>query len=145
MKNLFSIMFLCLAISGMSFAQDGDITGPIMTFESNTVDYGVINQNDEPYREFEFTNTGTEPLLIKNAKGSCGCTVPEYSKDPIMPGETGIFKVRYDTKRVGPINKTITVTTNEPDNSTRIIYVKGEVKRKAAEESVPPAKEKGIF
>lgn len=143
MKKLFSLFVFCLAVSAYSFAQDSK--GPVMEFKSNTVDYGVIDQGAEPYREFEFTNTGKEPLLIKNAKGSCGCTVPEYSKDPIMPGETGILKVRYDTKRIGPINKTITVTTNEPSNETRILYVKGEVKKVAGEESVPANKEKSIF
>lgn len=143
MKKLFSLFVFCLAVSAYSFAQNSN--GPVMEFKSNTVDYGVIDQGAEPYREFEFTNTGKEPLLIKNAKGSCGCTVPEYSKDPIMPGETGILKVRYDTKRIGPINKTITVTTNEPSNETRILYVKGEVKKVAGEESVPANKEKSIF
>jgi len=142
MKKLFTFFLFSIALSAVSFAQNA---GPVMEFKSNTVDYGVIDQGAEPYREFEFTNKGTEPLLIKNAKGSCGCTVPEYSKNPIMPGETGVLKVRYDTKRVGPINKTITVTTNETANDTKILYVKGEVKKSATEESVPANKEKGIF
>jgi len=141
MKKLFTFALFSFALSIVSFAQ----SGPVMEFKSNTVDYGVIDQGAEPYREFEFTNTGSEPLLIKNAKGSCGCTVPEYSKNPIMPGETGVLKVRYDTKRVGPINKTITVTTNETANDTKILYVKGEVKKSATEESVPANKEKSIF
>ena len=143
MKKLFSLLVFCAAISAVAFGQSKK--GPVMDFKNNTVDYGVIENGGEPYREFVFTNTGNEPLMIKNAKGSCGCTVPEYSKDPIMPGETGVLKVRYDTKRTGPINKTITITTNEPENDTRIIYVKGEVKKPASEESVPTNKDKGIF
>jgi hypothetical protein len=140
MKKVFSLILFSLVFTAIAIAQ-----GPVMTFDNNSVDYGVIDQGAEPYREFVFKNTGNEPLLIKNAKGSCGCTVPEYSKEPIMPGETGVLKVRYDTKRVGPINKTITVTTNETGNETKILYVKGEVKKGPAEEGVPPAKEKGIF
>lgn len=140
MKKLSSLIVFSLVFTMVAIAQ-----GPVMQFESNSVDYGVVDHGSEPYREFVFKNTGNEPLLIKNAKGSCGCTVPEYSKDPIMPGETGILKVRYDTKRVGPINKTITVTTNEVGSETKILYVKGEVKKGASDEGVPPAKEKGIF
>lgn len=144
MKKLLSLVVLFSCLSVVAFAQAKKAAGPVMTFKETSVDYGVIDQGDDPYREFSFTNTGSEPLLIKNAKGSCGCTVPEYSQEPVMPGETGTLKVRYDTKRVGPINKTITVTTNETGNETRILYIKGEVKKKAEEESVPASKDKGL-
>lgn len=148
MKKFLTLLLMMTVASAGLFAQakkDVKATGPVMNFKETTIDYGVIQQNDEPYREFHFTNNGSEPLLIKNAKGSCGCTVPEYSKDPIMPGESGILKVKYDTNRVGPINKTITVTTNEVANENRILYIKGEVKKKDSDESVPAPKDKGIF
>jgi len=138
MKKLLSLIVL-VSLTGASLFAQAKKDGPVMSFKETTVDYGVIEYNADPYRTFEFTNSGNEPLLIKNAKGSCGCTVPEYSTDPVMPGESGILKVKYDTKRAGAINKTITVTTNETGNETRILYIKGEVKKKESEDSVPPA------
>lgn len=139
MKKVFLVLFVALGFQVVALAQTKKADGPVMQFKETTIDYGVIEYNGDPYRTFEFTNSGSEPLMIKNAKGSCGCTVPEYSTDPVMPGESGVLKVKYDTKRSGPINKTITVTTNEVGNETRILYIKGEVKKNANEDAVPPA------
>ncbi len=110
--------------------------GPIMTLETTTVDYGVIEKNAEPLRKFKFTNTGNEPLLIKKAQGSCGCTTPNYSQEPVMPGETGFIEVRYDTSREGAFTKTVTLTTNEATD-TRVLTIKGEVKPAQVQQSVP--------
>jgi hypothetical protein len=111
--------------------------GPVMQFEEEVMDYGVIEYDSDPFRYFSFTNTGTEPLIISNARGSCGCTVPTYPTDPIMPGETGQIKVRYDTKRAGSkFTKFVTLTTNEAE-PTRKLTIKGEVLPKPKEESVP--------
>lgn len=111
-------------------------SGPTMTFEVTTVDYGTIDKGSEPLRKFKFTNTGNEPLIIKNAKGSCGCTVPKYPQEPIMPGESNFIEVRYDTQRVGAFNKTVTITTNEAAD-TKTLTIKGEVKAPATQEAVP--------
>jgi hypothetical protein len=108
----------------------------VMTFDLTTVDYGMIDKGADPLRKFPFKNTGNEPLIIKNAKGSCGCTVPTYPKEPVMPGETGVIEVRYDTQRVGPFTKTVTITTNEAVD-TKTLTIKGEVKQPASQESVP--------
>lgn len=121
--------------------QQETVEGPMLKFEATTVDYGEIEQNSDPYRVFKFTNVGSEPVVIKNAKGSCGCTVPDAPKEPILPGETGEIKVRYDTKRVGPFTKTVTLTTNE-SNPMRTLVIKGKVNR--AEEGLPKKKE-GMF
>ena len=106
-------------------------------FESKVVDYGILEHNGDGEREFVFTNNGTEPLIIKNAKGSCGCTVPTWPREPIMPGETSKISVKYATNRVGKFTKTITLTTNASssdnkdllnDNGTKkpvILTVKG--------------------
>lgn len=107
-----------------------------MEFESTTVDYGKIEYNAEPLRLIKFTNTGTEPLVIKNAKGSCGCTVPTWPKEPIAPGQSSTIEVRYDTKRTGRISKSITITTNEVEN-THHIQVIGEIGPKPEELTVP--------
>ena len=117
--------------------QQETVEGPMLKFEETTVDYGEIEQNADPYRVFKFTNVGTEPVVIKNAKGSCGCTVPDAPKEPILPGEEGEIKVRYDTKRVGPFTKTVTLTTNEA-TPTRTLVIKGKVNR--PEEGLPKKK-----
>lgn len=119
-------------------------TGPAMDFESKEVDYGTIAQDSEPFRVFKFTNTGSEPALIMNARGSCGCTVPSYSKAPVAPGETGEIKVRYDTHRVGPFRKRVTLTTNVPGEPI-ILTIKGKVEPKPAEPAAVPAGEQGMF
>ncbi len=125
-----------------------DVDGPVMTLETVVMDYGTIEQDSDPYRFFKFTNTGTEPLVIKHAKGSCGCTVPDYAKEPIMPGETSEIKVRYATNRVGPFKKTITLTTNEGDDvkgMKHILTIKGTVTAKAPEPKAIPTSQPSIF
>ena len=152
MKNLMTLLVLCLSISFMT-AQDGaavpvsDNTpseGPVMEFSDTVVDYGTIAQSSEPFRVFAFTNTGNEPLVIKHAKGSCGCTVPTYPKEPILPGESSEVKVRYDTKRIGKFTKTVTLTTNE-EVGKRVITIKGEVLKPAAEPAAVPLNEPSIL
>jgi hypothetical protein len=101
---------------------------PEIKFETEVIDLGTFMQYDDPSSqcEFIFTNTGKEPLIISKAKGSCGCTVPEWPKEPIMSGETGLIKVNYDEKRVGSFNKSITITSNAK-NSPQIIKIKGKI------------------
>lgn len=133
MKQLLAILaFAFFAVA----AQAQAVSGPNMSFEVTTIDYGTIEKGAEPLRKFKFTNTGNEPLIIQNAKGSCGCTVPTYPKEPIMPGESNVIEVRYDTQRVGVFTKTVTITTNETNN-TKSLTIKGEVKAPATQESVP--------
>ncbi|MEN9612998.1 MAG: hypothetical protein RLZZ628_3812 [Bacteroidota bacterium] len=122
MKKLFSIV---LAL-GLTWSVVKAQNAPVMTLEKNEVDYGTIAQGSDPFRIFKFKNTGKSPLVIQNAQGSCGCTLPEYPKQPIMPGEGAEIKVRYDTNRMGDFTKTVTLTTNEP-TPTRILTIKGKV------------------
>lgn len=85
-----------------------------------------IKKGSDPVRVFTFTNTSSVPLLVKNAKGSCGCLVPTYPKEPLQPGESSTIEVRYDTQRVGPFTKTVTLTTSgQPETMT--LVVKGDV------------------
>ena len=125
-------------------AQDKIIINPNaaeITFEKELIDMGTYNQfDDESSRcEFVFTNTGKEPLIIEKAKGSCGCTVPEWPKEPILPGETGKIKVNYDEKRVGSFNKSVTITSNA-QNTTQIIKIKGKIMKEEVTNS--PLKKK---
>lgn len=115
--------------------------GPEMTFEAMEIDYGTIARDSDPFRIFTFTNTGTEPLLITDARGSCGCTVPSYNQAPVAPGETGEVKVRYDTHRLGNFRKRVTLTTNAGDQPI-VLTIFGKVEE--APEAVP-AEENGLF
>jgi Protein of unknown function (DUF1573) len=117
-------------------AATAKVGGPVMTFEKTEVDYGTIAQGADPLRRFKFKNTGTEPLVIKNARGSCGCTVPSFKKEPIAPGETSEIEVRYDTQRIGDFQKSVTIETNEGDQA-RVLMIKGHVNEKVAEAGVP--------
>ena len=118
--------------------------GPVMKFESLQVDYGTIEQSSDPFRFFKFTNVGNEPAVIKHAKGSCGCTVPTYPKEPILPGQTAEIKVRYDTKRIGPFTKRVTLTTNTAQEKI-VLTIKGVVNKKPAEPAGLPTEDNGLF
>jgi hypothetical protein len=97
-------------------------------FEKETIDYGKISKGSNGERVFIFTNTGTQPLIIKNIQSSCGCTVPKKPEKPIMPGEKGEIKVSYDTKRVGGFSKAITIFSNAK-NVRKVIKIKGIVNK----------------
>ena len=101
--------------------------GPSIALDKDVHDYGTITQGADGGCQFTVTNDGTEPLIISRCKGSCGCTVPKCDKDPIMPGATSVINVRYDTKRIGPINKSVTITSNASNEPTKVIRIKGKV------------------
>ena len=117
-----------------------DVNGPKMEFETSVMDYGLIEHISDGKREFVLTNTGNAPLIISNAKGSCGCTVPTWPKAPIAPGESASIGVKYATNRIGKFTKTITLTTNAAEK-TKILTIKGEVK-KPVEAPAAPTKPK---
>ncbi len=129
-KLLFTI---CLAIlPALTFAQYANpkseeaAMNAKMEFETEVIDYGTIARNSDGVRHFVFENTGSAPLIIKSVKGSCGCTVPTKPEKPIMPGETGEIKVKYDTKRVGRFTKTVTIVSNA-STKPKVVRIKGEV------------------
>ena len=108
-------------------AATAKVTGAGMVFANEVIDYGTITQNAEGKREFVFTNNGTTPLVITNAQGSCGCTVPSTPKEPIAPGAKGVIGVKYDTTRVGPFTKTVTISSNAAGQPTKVLTIKGNV------------------
>jgi hypothetical protein len=110
-----------------------------ISFDKEQHDYGTIEQGANGVYEFKFTNTGKDPLIISNCKGSCGCTVPSWPKEPIRPGGSGAIKVSYDTKRIGAFNKTVTISSNAK-SSNKTISIKGVVNAKPEEETFPGKK-----
>jgi len=133
MKNvfLFAIMLfattLLTAQNASSQTQETDEQKAHIDFEATLHDFGQIEVNSNATCEFKFTNTGKEPLILSNVKASCGCTVPEWTKEPVLPGEEGVIKVRYTTvTRPNVINKAVIVHSNA-DNKQVILRIKGEV------------------
>lgn len=105
-----------LSLTAFSYASAQKQTGPVFEAESDEVNYGEIKQNSDRVRVLKFTNKGTEPLMITEAKGSCGCTVPTFPKEPIMPGKSAEISINYDTARLGLIAKSVYITTNEVES-----------------------------
>ena len=153
MKKVIYLLGIMLLMSGVAKAQDtkGNVKegknvtemksgqeakagiGPEIEFEKVVHDYGDVPFNGNGECEFRFTNTGNEPLLIQKPKSSCGCTIPSWPNEPILPGESDVIKVTYRTNRPGAINKTVTVTSNALKNSTVVLRIKGRVLEQAAE------------
>lgn len=122
MKHLMTILFIVT----LSFSVNAQEKIAKIEFKETTIDYGTIEKGADGLRTFKFTNTGNAPLIISKVSSTCGCTVPKKPEDPIMPGKTGEIEVKYDTKRVMPIRKTITVLSNA-DTPTVALKIKGEV------------------
>ena len=113
------------------------VDGPVLTVDKETHDYGTVEQGANGTCEFTVTNTGNAPLILNRCKGSCGCTVPECSGEPIAPGASTIIKVKYDTKRSGPFHKSVTITSNAVNAPTKVVKIKGTVKAKPAAQPTP--------
>jgi hypothetical protein len=153
MKKLIFTLGFVAGFTALTFAQDGHsandghnhgaeaaIAAPTsladIKMDKMTHDYGNIKQGGDGECEFKFTNNGKEPLVITNCQGSCGCTVPQCPKDPILPGKSGVIKVKYDTNRVGGIYKTVTVNSNAKSGNV-VLTIKGNVEAKPVEEAFP--------
>ncbi|WP_439882285.1 DUF1573 domain-containing protein [Pontibacter sp. MBLB2868] len=96
-------------------------------FEKDTHDFGTIAEGTQAAYEFRVKNTGNQPLIISTVQPSCGCTTPDWTKEPILPGKIGMIKAMYNsTGRPGPFHKSITVTSNAA-TATQVLYIQGEV------------------
>ena len=144
MKKVIYLLGIMLLMAGVAKAQDNkaEQNGPEIEFEKVVHDYGDVPYNGNGECEFRFTNTGTEPLLVQKPKSSCGCTIPSWPNEPILPGESDVIKVTYRTNRAGNINKTVTVTSNAVKNSTVVLRIKGRVLEQPTE--VLPANNNGM-
>jgi hypothetical protein len=128
MKKMLSIAVLLLTTLIVQ-AQNNNPNGPVFKFMEETHDFGNIKEGPQAQVDFNFINGGKEPLIIQNCSASCGCTTPNWTKDPIMPGQKGKITVKYDTKgRVGSFNKTVYIASNARGDKERYeIYIKGNV------------------
>ena len=124
MKKLILIPIFFLVALGASFGQG------VLKFKEETHNFGKIPQGTPVSTEFVFTNTGNAPIILSEVKASFGCTTPEWTKTPILPGKTGMIKATYNAAAPGSFNKSITVTSNS-ESPTITLFLKGEVVKNA--------------
>ncbi|UFK96996.1 DUF1573 domain-containing protein [Kaistella faecalis] len=127
MKKLFAGLFLTASFAFVS--------AQTISFDKTTYDYGTVKTGADGHRMFTVKNTGDKPLIISKVQASCGCTTPEWSQDPIMPGKTAQIKVGYNTTIVGPFTKIIEVFSNDTESSRSVITIKGTVDGNVAPEA----------
>lgn len=131
MKTTATIFILLIASVCVSAqdkqSNDAKITGANISWASSTTfDFGSVKKGVPVIAIFEFTNNGSEPLIISDAKGSCGCTSVEYSQKPIAPRAKGFVKATFNAASIGSFNKSVTVSNNTADK-TVMLYIKGQV------------------
>lgn len=140
------ILFAALLVLGAGAAQaqapapapakqaSSALTTDNMAFQKDSHDFGTLAEGGAADFIFQFKNTGKEPLIIQKVQPSCGCTTPDWTKEPILPGKTGIVKASYGTQgRPGPFTKTLSVISNA---GTKVLTITGTVE-KAPSTSVP--------
>lgn len=135
-KVIFTMAFAAVALFTTS-----NVSAQEIKFKKDVHDYGDIKYGADGSCTFEFKNDGKAPLIISNASASCGCTVPEWPKEPILPGASSSITVKYDTKRPGAISKSITIVSNAVTEPTKILQIKGNVGPKP--EAVSPVNVSG--
>lgn len=130
MKKTIVIMVMMFIASLTIQAQDKPATPKdSIVFAATTHDYGTIVQSSDGSCVFAFTNKGKAPIVLNDVKASCGCTVPEWTRTPVAPGEKGSIKVTYNTNNIGAFTKSITVNSNAV-NSPLVLIIKGTVTAK---------------
>ncbi len=132
---IFGLFAWCTACTNSSSAEEKEnavAEGAQIDFKNTEHNFGKIPYQGNAEYNFTFENTGTEPLVLQNVKSTCGCTVPEWPKEPVAPGESASIKVRYNTRISGSFAKGITVYSNA-ENATVQLRIKGEVENPAAE------------
>jgi len=128
MKSAFLSLVMLVGAAFLSNNLNAQVeSGAKVEFDKEVHDYGNIKYGANGTCTFEFKNTGNAPLIISKATGSCGCTVPSWPKEPIAPGAKGEITVKYDTKRPGPITKSVTITSNAVNDPSKVIRIKGTV------------------
>ena len=117
----------------------GFVGAQTISFDKTTIDYGQVKFDSDGHRYFTVTNTGDKPLIISEVKAGCGCTTPEWSKDPIAPKKSAQIKVGYNTKLRGAFTKNIEVYSNDPKNERSVLYITGTIEDPTANPNVAKA------
>ncbi|HEX2396314.1 MAG TPA: DUF1573 domain-containing protein [Bacteroidales bacterium] len=139
--NFFCVAALLLTgCSQTSHKSSMSSTGAAIEFETIEHDFGTIPFKGDGTYEFVFKSKGEEPLVLKNVKSSCGCTIPEWPKEPISKGKKGTIKVVYNTRVTGSFSKSISVSSNASE-SPIVLVIKGRVEEEKKDMSAAPALE----
>ena len=135
MKKTFSLFVALFVFVAVGYAQKG-----VLKFAQETHDFGKVEQGKPVTHVFEFKNTGSDPVVINDAQASCGCTKPNWTREPVMPGKTGTVSATFNAAAAGPFNKSVTVTSNAEAGQT-VLYLKGEVvtQKEASTAATPEA------
>lgn len=118
-------------------ATPADPNAPAFKFTEETWDFGQLPQGVPASHVFSYDNAGKQPLIISQATASCGCTTPEWTKEPVLPGKSGTVKVTYNAAKEGTFTKTVTILSNT--GSAKYLTIKGNVIPKAGEAPAAPA------
>ncbi len=127
MKNKIIITIIIILLSTTVMASEKQPEGAMIKFHYETYDYHNIAQGSSGTCYFVYTNTGTEPLVLTSVSTSCGCTVPYWSKKPLLPGKSAKIKVVYNTSHLGDFRKVISVKSNAINNPSAVLRIKGKV------------------
>ena len=125
-KTLTIYLLFCFLLAGTSIAQ-GNKNGARIKFLKTEYNFGSVRQNAPAECRFVFQNTGNEPLVLASVGTTCGCTVPEWSKKPVMPGKYGTVKVSYNTSHKGSFRKVVSVKSNAVNQSPYLLRIRGKV------------------
>jgi len=120
------VLFLVTGLETSAQAQEAEASASSIEWNKTTFDFGKVPQGKPVTTEFEFTNSSMVPLIINSVQSSCGCTVPSYPKEPILPGKTGKIVVTFNAATTGPFSKSILVNTNATEGYASLV-IKGEV------------------
>jgi len=120
-------LFLAIGVQAQN-AEEAPINpnAPVITLDKVEYDYGTMYQNADGSTFFTYTNDGKEPLILARVKSSCGCTIPKWSRQPLLPGQSDTLKIVYDTKRLGSFHKSVTISSNATDAKV-VLKIKGKV------------------
>lgn len=121
------VTLLAVLFPGAPCTAQDTLRGPRIHFDATVHDYGTIPFGADGNCSFRFTNTGDAPLIVSSFKSSCGCLAPYYDREPVLPGASGSVRLKYDTRRPGPINKTATLYSNAANTPMLVLRIKGTV------------------
>ena len=123
----YSLTSLAFSFCLFLFLSSSATAQGVFQFEVESFDFGTVEEGDKAEKTFTFKNTGNQPIILSNVRASCGCTTPNWTREPVMPGQTGKIEVSYNSAgRPGAFNKTITITSNATE-ANKVLTIRGNV------------------